>query len=194
MLDDLSQRVLVIPVSAVLRRKMVKGDFWETAVWSLETVLVGASIVNQDADGLLLPATTEDAGYSRYLWSGFNVTLYRDACERYWHALIGDEPKVYVVMDEDETSGEVEPALVTIDYDEATAHSEIDADVLGATIPSELYHLMEQYVMTHYKPVEFKKRKRKNWSGENRVAAVDGDEPVDPWDERRRFHRPGYHG
>ena len=176
---------------------MIKRDFWESAVWSLDSVLVGQNLAHKGASGTVLPSRVEEDNMSRHLWSDFTVRLYRDACERYWHALIGDEPKVYVVLDEDDTDGTVEPWLVTIDYDEATAHTEIDADVLTAPIPGELYILMEQYVLQHYKPVPFKKRKRKNWSADDASAnkGVDvPDQALDPWDERRRFRRRGYHG
>ena len=203
---DISQRSLTIPVSVVLQRRIVKGAFWEAPVWTLDSVLVGQGLVNDEADGEELsagPAQLTDPSITRHLWGGFAVCLYRDACERYWHALIGDEPKVYVVMKEDEVDASTEPAIVTIDYDEATAHSETDAEVLTAEIPGELYRIMEQYVLEHYKPVAFEKRKRKNWKkAEREGATADAngaqtavDEPgSDPWDEKRRFFRPGYHG
>ena len=101
------------------------------------------------------------------VWPGFKLVLYRDACERYWHALIGDKPLVYVVMQEDEADGSVEPALVTLDYDEALAYAETDATVLSAPITPSLYQLMERFVLQNYQPVAFKKRKRRNWSEES---------------------------
>jgi len=203
---DISQRSLTIPVSVVLQRRIVRGSFWEAPVWTLDSVLVGQGLVNDDADGEELatgssPSTDSDT--TRHLWGGFAVCLYRDACERYWHALIGEEPKVYVVMKEDEVDASTEPAIVTIDYDEATAHSETDAEVLTAEIPGELYRIMEQYVLEHYKPVAFEKRKRKNWKkGERDTGAANSSDAQDvadapgsdPWDEKRRFYRPGYHG
>jgi len=206
---DISQRTLTIPVAVVLQRRMARGSFWEVPVWTLDSVLVGQELLNSEADGEELVASDEqttDSDSTRHLWGGFAVCLYRDACERYWHALIGDEPKVYVVMKEDEVDSSTEPAIVTIDYDEATAHSETDADVLTAEIPGELYRIMEQYVLEHYKPVAFEKRKRKNWKKGDRRAppaaqpdtrdtqAINDEPGADPWDEKRRFFRPGYHG
>jgi len=180
---DISQRSLTIPVSVVLQRRIVRGSFWEAPVWTLDSVLVGQGLVNEDADGEELatgssPSTDSDT--TRHLWGGF-----------------------YVVMKEDEVDASTEPAIVTIDYDEATAHSETDAEVLTAEIPGELYRIMEQYVLEHYKPVAFEKRKRKNWKkGERDTGAANSSDAQDvadapgsdPWDEKRRFYRPGYHG
>ncbi len=194
---DLQQREIKLPVSVVLERKLVKGDFWESPVWSLDSVLVGEKLSYNGAAGTELPDSGNRDGRTRHLWNGYTVRLYRDACERYWHALIGNEPKVYVVLEKDEIDGTVEPWLVTIDYDEATAHTEIDAEVVTAPIPGELYVVMEQYVLQHYKPVPFKKRKRKNWSADENSVNPNGDKPdqeLSPWDERRRFRRRGYHG
>ncbi len=149
----------------MLEKRKSQGKFWTQYSWHLVKVLVGEHLaLGSDSYGGVKVADT-DTG-EQYLWSGFRVTLYRDACERYWHALIGDKPLVYVVCREDEADGGDEPALVTIDYDEAIAHGETDAKVLSTDIPAELYQLMETFVLDNYKPTEFKKRKRKNWNGE----------------------------
>lgn len=142
---------------------MIKGPFWQQASWYLDSILTGEHLTANSDTGV---KTADTAQGELYLWTGYRITMYRDACERYWHALIGDKPLVYVVCNEDETDGSVEPALVTLDYDEATAHSETDGKVLSTDIPSELYQIMETFVLQNYKPKPFKKRKRKNWSGE----------------------------
>lgn len=193
---DIEAITLSVPVSVVLQKRMIEGKFWSVPSWSLEAVLVGHELSADVAGEPLMQ--NEEAGEqssSFFLWGGYAVTLYKDACERYWHALIGDQPLVYVVLREDEADSTIEPALVTIDYDEATAHSETDAEVLTAEIPGELYRLMERYVMQHYRPEGFRKRKRKNWSEkDSSVAGGAKEEHLDPWDEQRRFRRPGYHG
>ena len=193
---DIEAITLSVPVSVVLQKRMIEGKFWSVPSWSLEAVLVGHEL-SADVAGepLVQNEETGEQGRSFFLWGGYAVTLYKDACERYWHALIGDQPLVYVVLREDEADSTIEPALVTIDYDEATAHAETDAEVLTAEIPGELYRLMERYVMQHYHPQGFKKRKRKNWSEkESSGADTAKAERLDPWDEQRRFRRPGYHG
>lgn len=156
-----------VPVAIMLEKRLIKGAFWTQAAWHLDSVLVGEHLaVGSDSYGGVKTAET-DSG-ELYLWSGFRITLYRDACERYWHSLIGERPLIYVVCREDEADGTDEPAAVTVDYDEALAHSETDGKVLSTDLPRELYQLMETFVLEHYKPVEFKKRKRKNWSEDDK--------------------------
>ncbi len=166
--NQVSNRVQ-LPVSVLLERRLIKRSFWSVPSWYLASVAVGDDLQARFKPGELAYRT--DTG-DVYAWSGFTITLYRDACERYWHALIGDKPQVYVMCREVEDSGEsdagaqdaIEPIHVTIDYDDASAYAETDQMVLSAGIPPELYRYMEQFVLAHYEPKEFKKRKRRKWS------------------------------
>lgn len=134
--------------------------------WYLHTVAIGEQLVAQkalsDSDEGVPAGTTQNG--ELLAWSNFSVTLYKDACERYWHALIGDKPLVYVICREED----MHPIAVTVDYDEASASAETDSPVLSAPIPAELYQAMERFVLDHYQPKEFKKRKRRKWSEEGR--------------------------
>lgn len=166
---------LTIPATVILERRMVSRSFWSLPSWYLHTVATGEHLIAADE-----PANAHGAaaGVSEkgdlFAWSGFEVTLYKDACERYWHALIGDRPLVYVICrdDTDDTDGAsaddltMQPIAVTIDYDEASAAAETDSPVLSAPITGELYRYMEEFVLTHYKPKAFKKRKRRDWANE----------------------------
>ncbi len=163
---------LSLSVTVLLERRMIKRSFWSMPSWYLHAVAVGDSVAaGQSNSASGEPAGTTEHG-DLFAWPGHKVTLYRDACERYWHALIGDTPLIYVVCRDDtddpdsaeSASGGVSPVVVTIDYDEATACAETDALVLSRPIPPELYRYMEAFVLQHYKPVPFKKRKRRNWS------------------------------
>jgi len=178
-----ASRRLKIPVTVILERRLISRSFWSLPSWYLHTVAVGQHLVasgenhqinERQADSLQgVPAGSTDKG-ELFAWTGFEVTLYKDACERYWHALIGDKPLVYVVcrddIDDDSGQGQnLQPLSVTIDYDEASAGAETDDPVLSTAIPGELYRAMEAFVLQHYHPKPFKKRKRRNWS-----AASDG--------------------
>lgn len=148
------------PVSVVLEKRMATGSFWALPSWYLHTVAVGHNLIaHQASEPGGTSAGTTDKG-ELYAWSNLGVTLYKDACERYWHALIGDKPLVYVICKEES----MQPVAVTVDYDEASACAESDAPVLSTEIPAELYRAMEQFVIDHYRPVEFKKRKRQKWA------------------------------
>jgi hypothetical protein len=153
---------LRLPVTVLLERRMVERKFWKVPTWKLTGVAVGEQLVLADRSGQKVRDTADGEEFS---WTGYHVTLYKDACERYWHALIGDKPKVYVVCREgvDESDVAIEPMVVTIDYDEATAFVETDELVLSSEIPGELYRYMEAFVLQHYKPEPFRKRKRTKW-------------------------------
>ncbi len=144
---------------------MIKRSGWQAPSWYLNGVVVGDSVTHNAADASRIGSTDKGELFS---WCGFNITLYKDACERYWHALIGDKPKIYVVcrddVDEAESDLGIAPMLVTCDYDEAISYVETDELVLSAEIPAELYHYMEAFVLEHYKPKPFEKRKRKKWA------------------------------
>jgi len=155
---------LKLPVIVLLEKRLSKTQRWQIPSWYLQGVAVGDSLVLQAKPGEKVGETPSGEIYS---FGGYSVTLFKDACERYWHALIGDKPLVYVVCNEDVESDEhdlsVEPKLVTIDYDEAISHAETDGLVLSTDIPAELYRYMENFVLQHYKPKPFEKRKRKKW-------------------------------
>lgn len=155
---------LHFPATILLEKRAVKRQFWQSHAWYLDTVAIGDGVSSDSVAGEL--AYRKDTG-DVFRWSGFQVTLYKDACERYWHSLISDEPKIYVVCRdayEADHAHDIEPLSLTADYDEALAFAETDDLVLTALIPPELYRYMEGFVLSHYRPVPFKKRKRKNWS------------------------------
>lgn len=163
---------LSLSVTVLLERRMISRSFWSMPSWYLHTVAVGDNVaVSDQLTSSATPAGSTDQG-QLFAWHGHKVTLYKDACERYWHALIGDSPLIYVVCRDDADDVDstdpllaaVTPVIVTIDYDEATACAETDALVLSRPIPPELYRYMEAFVLQHYKPAPFKKRKRRNWS------------------------------
>ncbi|MDB4224284.1 DUF3305 domain-containing protein [Granulosicoccus sp.] len=165
---------LSLPVTVLLERRTIARSFWSLPSWYLHTVAVGEAVsAGESLHAPATPAGSTEKG-DLFAWSGFQVTLYKDACERYWHALIGDKPSVYVVCrddaDDDEVSAtgvSISPVVVTIDYDEASSCAETDYLVLSSAIPPELYRYMESFVLQHYKPEKFEKRKRRNWAEED---------------------------
>ncbi len=154
---------LQLPVSLVLRQKTIQRGAWSVPVWELEAVALGAHTSLEEGAGVPVRQTQTEKAYS---WSGWKLTFYKDACERYWHALIGDKPLIYVVCREpveDDSPLPIEPMSVTCDYDEATAYLETDDTVLSMPISADIYRHMEAFVLQHYKPKPFQKRKRKKW-------------------------------
>ncbi len=150
--------------TVLLEKRLVKRKFWQSHAWYLDTVALGDGVSQHDGQGEF---AYQRPGGDVFRWDGLRITLYKDACERYWHALISDKPKIYVVCrdsDDESSAHDVAPLVVTADYDEALAFAETDDLTLSAPIPPQLYRYMEDFVLTHYRPVPFKKRKRKNWS------------------------------
>jgi len=164
--DATTRLRLHLPVVVVLERREVVTRFWSAPSWYLSSVLVGEAL----ADHVDAQPLRETERGREFAWSGHRVTLYKDACERYWHALIGDRPLVYVVCreravgDDSDAGAGIAPVVVTIDYDEATAFAETDELVLSGDITPELYRYMEAFVLEHYRPKPFEKRRRKRWA------------------------------
>lgn len=163
---------LSLPVTVMVEKRLSKTQRWQIPTWYLYGVTVGESMKYSGTPGEKIGDGEQGEVFS---FSGYKVTLYKDACERYWHALIGDKPLVYVVCREEVESDEhnlpIEPMVVTIDYDEAVSYTETDNLVLSMAIPGDLYRYMEAYVLQHYKPKPFEKRKRKKW-----VESTEGGE------------------
>ncbi len=80
---------------------------------------------------------------------------------------MGKQPSLFVVCRQDEDDADVEPFIVTFNYDEIIGSMEVDDQVFSFPIPDEMYDWVEEFVVTHYKPQEQKKRKRKNWTKED---------------------------
>ena len=160
--------------TVLLEKRRVERKFWHSHAWYLDTIALGEAMGEASDETRHTENYRGELAYTRatgdvFRWSGFTVTLYKDACERYWHALISDEPKIYVICkeaDPDVDPHDIVPQSITADYDEALAFAETDDLTLTAPLPPELYRYMEAFVLAHYRPVPFKKRKRKNWSKE----------------------------
>lgn len=161
----------------MIEQRLIVRKFWSLPAWHLTGVAVGEALVHGDRHGEKVRESDSGTVYS---WSGYSVTLHKDACERYWHALIGDKPKVYVICCEsgDDEELPIRPLVITVDYDEAVAYAETDEQVLSMTIPAELYRYMEKFVLEHYQPKQFKKRKRTEWSDDDPVSHPTDGRPL----------------
>lgn len=136
-------------------------DAWSTAPqWKVVAVVAGNPLEHDTASRRLL---YEHDGCSQHLVTGYALRLHRDSCESYWYNLTGRSPSLFVVLRETET-GDLEPFVVTANYDEAGAYMESDASVSAAPMPAEIYHWLQSYVDFNFHPTERKARKRKDWS------------------------------
>ena len=152
-----------IPVAVVLARKEISRSGWKMVSWEGEAVLAGERFAAGEARRLSMG---EAGGKHRYMWDGLRLELYRDAAETYWYNLTGARPSLFIICSE-EPGDDLLPVGVTADHDESTSAEEADYKVFAVPVPPEVIGRIEEFVMTHFKPEERKrKRKRENWSGE----------------------------
>lgn len=154
--------LLSIPVGVVLARKLIQRSGWSLANWEAVSVLVGERFADGESQRVPL---REGDGEVQYLWDGLRVNFYRDAAETYWFNLTGTRPSLFIICSE-EDGGELVPIDVTADHEESTSAVESDYKAFAVPIPPEMIGQLEEFVMTHFKPPQRRKRKREDWSGE----------------------------
>ena len=152
-----------------------QGASLSVPVWSLSELLVRGQIDPQQQSAQqpiektviqnLSDSGADQTGNSKVLWTGFRLAFFRDGGESYWHTLVGEQQQLFVVCQDDENE-EFTPILVTADYDEAMAYQEADDTIFSAPMPAKIYQVIERFVLENYAPAAKKKRKRKNWHGE----------------------------
>ena len=151
------------PVSVLMRYQLTPDNAWSSGQWEVDGVIVG-DIGEKFGSGKQV--IRNDSENREYLCAGLNVELYKDDAESYYHNLMSDNPKAFVVCRTDETDSnqcEPYPYLVTLSYGEATSYMEVEELVYSVDMPAELYRWVEQFVLEHYVPEKKKKRRRENW-------------------------------
>ena len=153
-------------VSVTLERSQRTHKQWSYVEWKAIGVVPA-----QPADDKYRTLIHSEPGCERYLCGPFPVELYKDGSESYWNNLMAAQPSLFVVCRQDETDGDMNPFIVTFNYDEIIGYMEVDDHVFSFPIPDDLYVWVEKFVVDHYQPHTPKKRKRKNWSQEDEHGA-----------------------
>ena len=138
-------------VSAVLLKKPSPNK-WASASWRLLGSLPGlteSQLADAASDGEL------------HILADLSLTLYSQHCDAYYINLTSVQPKLYFVCTDNEKS--LEPIVLTLDFDEATAFMESGERVLEAPLSEALCLWLEQFVVKHYQPEKLKKRRRTDW-------------------------------
>ena len=157
------------PVSVLMRYQASTNNKWSNGQWEASSIVVGdlsATPVDskQSEQAIRKQAIRSDVDNPETLYSGFTVAIYKDDAESYYHNLMSDNPKAFVICRSDETdSDQIKPVLVTLSYGEATSYMETEELVYSVALPPELYKWLEQFVLEHYVPEKKKKRRRDNW-------------------------------
>lgn len=161
-----SDREISIPVTVVLQRTIDNSQKWVLPQWKVFAVIAGEHIEQSDQSLLI----HDDGIHSRYFRGGLALHLYKDGTEGYWYNLLSDPPYLFVVCDGEQGDHEVEPAFITANQDEASGYMESDRLVLSTPMPANICDILERYVISHYRPTQKKKRKRREWIEESIYA------------------------
>ena len=153
------------PVTVMMEQRPIHGSRWITNSWSATGVVVG----DHGGAGWREARKPDASGASEFLFSGLQLRLHLDECESYYHNLLADTPRLFVITREEAETGRPQPFQVTASFDEAHAYLEAEETVYEVPIPPEVYRAVEAFVLEHYAPEPRKKRKRENWHrGEKR--------------------------
>ncbi len=148
------------PIAVVLERRPATSR-WADYVWSAAGIAVARHA------GAEPELVREDGASAYFLVGGLEVALHVDECESYYHNLMSDSPRAYVVARlEDDEQAPPRPFLVSMSFDEAHAYLEGDDEIYAVDIPPELYRWTEAYVIANYFPEQKKKRRLRDWSAE----------------------------
>ena len=164
-------------VSVMMRYQITHNNAWSNGHWVASGLVVGEAgeKFGEKVAGQKLSkqAIRNDTKHTEYLWSGLTVELHRDDAESYYHNLMSDTPRAFIVCRNDEMdSGQCQPFLVTLSYDEAASYMEVDELVYSVDMPAELYCWVEHFVLEHYVPEKRRKRRRDNWKETSRRDTI----------------------
>ena len=147
---------------SVIMESRPSASRWIDEAWSVVGVTVGETTINTESQSQSAQILIEQDGIRQLLYSGFNLTLYEDECESYYHNIKAPSPGCYVIARNNDDDVPI-PYLVSLSFDEANAYLECEDTVFTTTLAPELYRWLEQFVLLHYVPEKRIKRKRKNW-------------------------------
>ncbi len=148
-------------LAVIMARTAVSGNPWVDCNWQAVGVAVDGH-KQRDAPQSLAGR----AGSAlQVLHHGFQVRLFVDECESYYHNLVSPRPCCYVIASLDDQEVPV-PRFISLSFDEAHAYLEGDEELFSVDMPAELYRWVEAFVLANYVPVKRTKRKLKNWSEE----------------------------
>lgn len=169
MIDKLEKVVLIesFAVSIVMQHRRIENNIWLSDQWEVEAVVAGGEIDSLEPERTISRIGTDN---EKYIWSNYQICLYKDEVESYYFNIISNTPFVFVVCRDEEGDGELKPFNVSVNYDEAASYMELDDEVFQVPMPPEIYRWLEGFVVNNYIPVKKKKRKLENWKqGNNKV-------------------------
>ncbi len=149
---------------AVILKRWPASSPWADYQWDVVGVAPGAGEGRQPGSAPM--RVSEHGDVALFRAGGFRVKLHVDECESYYHNLLSPTPRCFVIAEPDAGQGPV-PFRVSLSFDEAHAYLEGEREVYAVDIPPELYRWSEAFVLRHYVPEPRKKRKLRDWSGDD---------------------------
>ncbi len=148
------KRYEAMPLGIVIRRTP-GATRWAKWAWKAVAVLPGAS----DADWLVL---REENGMTEFHAATLPLELHGAETEAYLHGLSAQVPCIYVILRE--TGDDARPLsvdLATASPYEAQDYADTGDDIVEkVTMPPGLIAWVRDFVQTHHREEEFKKRRR----------------------------------
>lgn len=148
------------PVSIVMEHRQIENNVWSSEKWDVEAVVAGGDGAENIPERTISRIGTSN---KKYIWSNYQINLFKDEAESYYFNIISDTPFVFVVCRDEEDDGELIPFNVSVNYDEAASYMELDEQVFQVPMPAEIYRWVESFVVNNYVPIKKKKRKLENW-------------------------------
>ena len=155
------------PVLIVMQHRRIENNIWTSEKWEVEAVVAGGKDTDDEPVRSISRIGTDD---EKYIWSNYQINLFKDEAESYYFNIISETPYVFVVCRDEEDGSQLTPFNVSVNYDEAASYMELDDQVFQVTMPPEIYRWVEAYVINNYVPVKKKKRKLENWKDETKRA------------------------
>ena len=152
------------PVAIIMGPQNEQMTRWASLRKEPLAIVAGAHVAQKNSWDTPLRSQTDDD--EKFLYSGFTLNLHKDEVESYYLNLKGENPCIFVICSENE-AGQLTPYLVTANYDEATAHMEVEEHVFSLPIPAEVYRWIELFILEYYRPTRKRKRKREDWKSQD---------------------------
>ena len=162
-----------LKVAVVMQRKSLDNR-WQPHQWTPVEV----------SDGSLLPdgaarRLRDDPADIRWLFTGFDVSLYSDEAEGYFLNVSSPVPCWFLMWRIEEIDGEevAIPKQVTLSYNEAARLMDGGERVDTLPLASEVLERLRAFVQEHYHPEPKRKRKKPSFeggAGVERMAKAEG--------------------
>lgn len=163
-----------LPLAVIMQRTPLDNRWqphqWKPAELSSDTLLPGTSA----------RCLRSDETDTRWLFPGFELSLYKDEAEGYFLNVDSPTPCWFIMWRMEEIDGQevAVPKQITLSYNEAARL--MDAGERVDTLPAsaEIVEDLRAFVQEHYRPEPKKKRRKPSFeggAGVEQMARAEGD-------------------